>query len=243
MLPPEHPVKERLVGTAKELMQQEITQEEFREEGISLFSNLEFVNNAVTENPAEGEDGIARVRLDVDDTWYYQMLSELAGVSIEGEYQLIAMIRELSSLKSAYEKAQEALTDVRATGYGVITPNQEEIRMEEPVIIRQGNKFGVKLKAVSPSIHLIQADIETEISPIVGSEQQAEDLIAYINDSANSGDGIWETNIFGKSIEEMTADGIRTKLSQITDESRRKLQDVMQRIVNENKGGFICIII
>lgn len=242
MLPPEHPVKEGLVNITKELMQEETAGESLGTEGLAKMRALEFVEKADIWNSDEAS-GSAQIRVDVDDAWYYRMLSELAGVEIEGEYQLISMVKELSALKTEYEQAQEALASVRSTGYGVITPKQSEIRMEEPVVIRQGNKFGVKLKAVSPSIHLIRAEIETEISPIVGSEQQAEDLIAYIKESAQNGDGIWETNIFGKSIEQMTEDGIRGKLSQITEEGRQKLQQVMQRIVNENSGGFICIII
>lgn len=241
MLPPEHPVKEGLVTITKDILK-ELPQENAPAEGLTKLRGLEFVNKAVLEGGEEETDA-CRVRVDVDDAWYYQMLSDLAGVEINGEYQLISMVKELSERRVEYEKAQDALASVRSTGYGVITPNQEEIRMEEPVLIRQGGKFGVRLKAVSPSIHLIRADIETEISPIVGSEQQAEDLIAYIKDSAQSGDGIWDTNIFGKSIEQMTEDGIRGKLAQITQESRQKLQDVMRRIVNESSGGFICIII
>ncbi len=243
MLPPEHPVKEALVNTTKELLEKEQTADALASEGLERLRGLDFVSKAVLENSGEEEPGAARVRVDVDDAWYYRMLSDLAGVEIDGEYQLISMVRELAALKEEYEKARDALESVRQTGYGVITPAQEEIRMEEPVIIRQGGKFGVKLKAVSPSIHLIKAQIETEISPIVGSEQQAEDLIAYIQDSAKSGEGIWDANIFGKSIEQMTEDGIRGKLDQITEESRQKLQDVMQRIVNESKGGFVCIIL
>lgn len=242
MLPPEHPVKEGLVNITKELMQENLADDVLGTEGIAKIRTLEFVEKAGIESGGEAE-GSAQIRVDVDDAWYYRMLSELAGVEIEGEYQLISMVKELSALKAEYEQAQEALASVRSTGYGVITPRQSEIRMEEPVVIRQGSKFGVKLKAVSPSIHLIRAEIETEISPIVGSEQQAEDLISYIKESEQSGEGIWETNIFGKSIEQMTEDGIRSKLSQITEEGRQKLQQVMQRIVNENSGGFICIII
>lgn len=242
MLPPEHPVKEGLVNITKDLMQEKASEETLGTEGIAKLRALEFVEKADIRGNGE-EEGSAQIRVDVDDAWYYRMLSDLAGVEIEGEYQLIAMVRELSALKTEYEQAQEALASVRSTGYGVITPRQSEIRMEEPVLIRQGGKFGVKLRAVSPSIHLIRAEIETEISPIVGSEQQAEDLIAYIKESSQNGEGIWETNIFGKSIEQMTEDGIRQKLSQITDEGRLKLQQVMQRIVNENSGGFICIII
>ena len=167
----------------------------------------------------------------------------MSGVPIEGEYQLISMIRDLSALKKEYEDVAGAITAVRGTGYGVITPRQEEIVLEEPTVIKQGSKFGVKIKAASPSIHLIRADIETEIAPIVGSEQQAQDLIAYIKENSKGEDGIWNTNIFGKSIEQLVEDGIRTKLSRIGEESQVKLQDTMKKIVNESNGGLVCIII
>lgn len=242
MLPPEHPVKEGLVNVTKELMQEELSAEALGREGLEKLRALEFVEKALLDAAQEEED-TARVRVEVDDAWYYRMLSDLAGVKIEGEYQLIAMVRELSSLKSEYEKTRAAMESVRASGYGVITPELSEICMEEPELTRQGGKFGVRLKAVSPSIHLIRADIETEISPIVGSEEQAQDLIAYVRESAQSREGIWDTNIFGKSIEQMTEDGIRTKLSQITEESQEKLQEILRRILNEGSGGFICIII
>lgn len=154
MLPPEHPVKEGLVNITKDLMQEKASEETLGTEGIAKLRALEFVEKADIRGNGE-EEGSAQIRVDVDDAWYYRMLSDLAGVEIEGEYQLIAMVRELSALKTEYEQAQEALASVRSTGYGVITPRQSEIRMEEPVLIRQGGKFGVKLRAVSPSIHLI----------------------------------------------------------------------------------------
>lgn len=244
-LPPEHPVKAGLMNMTMEMMQADMTMDQFPEEGLNRIRGLEFVSKAVAEkDPQEREeDGCVCIRVDVEDSWYYQMLSSLAGVEITGEYQLISMIRELSQLKTEYEKAEQALQSVRGTGYGVITPNQEEIHLDEPVMIRQGSKYGVKLKASCPSIHLIKADIETEISPIVGSEAQAEDLISYIKNSSQTTEGIWETNIFGKSIEQLTEDGIRAKLSQIGEESQQKLQSIMQRIVNETTGGFICIIL
>ena len=122
-------------------------------------------------------------------------------------------------------------------------PEKNEISLEEPVVIKQGNKYGVKIKSASPSIHMIKANIETEIAPIVGSEQQAKDLIDFIKENAKSKEGIWQTNIFGKSIEQLVEDGIRTKIAQISEESQVKLQDTMQKIVNDSKGGLICIII
>lgn len=243
-LPADHPVKAGLINMIRELMQEEMTTDQIEDVGISKISALEFVSKVLPVPVNEEEKkNRAAMRIEVDDARYYEMLSSLAGVEITGEYQLISMIRELSAMKNEYEKARQALLAVRNTGYGVITPEQEEIKMEEPVLIRQGSKFGVKLKASCPSVHLIRADIETEISPIVGSEQQAEDLISYIKNSSQTTEGIWETNIFGKSIEQLTEDGIRAKLSQIGEESQQKLQNVMQRIVNETTGGFICIIL
>ena len=187
--------------------------------------------------------GIIRLRVDIDEKYYYQIISEMTGVEIEGEYQLIHILKEMSQMKKEYMKVQHAIESVRGCGYGVVIPETDEIELEEPAIIRQGSKFGVKIKSASPSIHMIKANIETEIAPIVGSEQQAKDLIAYIKDSANQEEGIWQTNIFGKSIEQLVEDGIRTKIAQISDESQVKLQDTMQKIVNDSKGGLVCIII
>ena len=189
----------------------------------------EYVKKAKLDSVLLSE-GTAKISIELDDTYYYEMLSEMSGVSITGEYQLISTIKEMSEKKKEYEKVQEALSAARGTGYGVITPGQEEITLDEPSVIKQGSKFGVKIKAASPSIHLIKAEIETEIAPIVGSEQQAEDLIAYIKENSKGENGIWETNIFGKSIEQLVGDGIRAKLAVIGEESQLKLQDTMKKI-------------
>lgn len=135
------------------------------------------------------------------------------------------------------------MASVRQKGYGVVLPEQSEITLEEPEIIHQGNKYGVKIRSVSPSIHMIRANIETEIAPIVGSEEQAGDLIRFLKDSRDTEEGIWNTNIFGKSVEELVEDGIRSKIFQIGEESQVKLQETMQKIVNESTGGLVCIII
>ena len=162
---------------------------------------------------------------------------------IKGEYDLVQTIRELSAQREEYRKVEDAIHAVRGCGYGVVIPGREEIQLEEPAVIHQGNKYGVKIKSVSPSIHMIKANIETEIAPIVGSEQQAEDLIAYIKESAKSPEGIWNTNIFGKSVEQLVDAGIRSKIAQITEDGQAKLQDSMQKIVNDSRGGMVCIII
>ena len=163
---------------------------------------------------------------------------------IRGEYQLMKTIREFARQKDEYQKVKNALDAVRFKGYGVVMPDKAEISLDEPEVIKHGNKFGVKMKAEAPAINLIKSNIETEIAPIVGDERQAEDLIAYIKENAKSGEeGIWSTNIFGKSIEQIVEDGIQAKISQMTDECQQKLQDTLQKIINDSNGGMICIII
>ncbi len=152
-------------------------------------------------------------------------------------------MKDLSELKAEYENVKDAFALVRMKGYGVVSPSREEITLNEPEIIKQGNKYGVKIHSQAPSIHLIRANIETEIAPIVGNEQQAKDLIQYIEEAKQSEEGIWGTNIFGKSIEDLVMDGMRNKMAMINDESQTKLQDTMQKIVNDSNGGMVCIII
>lgn len=145
-------------------------------------------------------------------------------------------------MKKEYAKVLSALESVRVKGYGVVAPGRDEIRLDSPQVIKHGNKYGVKIRAQSPSIHMIKADIETEIAPIVGTKQQADDLISYIKDGENS-DGIWDTNIFGKTVEQLIYDGIDNKIALLGEESQSKLQDGMQKIVNDTNGGLVCIII
>ena len=135
------------------------------------------------------------------------------------------------------------MVSVRMKGYGVALPGREEITISEPEVIKHSGKYGVKMKASSPSIHFIRANIETEIAPIVGTEQQAKDLIGYLQETKEGGASIWETNIFGKTVEQLVCDGISTKIASLGDESRLKLQDTMQKVVNDNTGGMVCIII
>ena len=146
-------------------------------------------------------------------------------------------------MRKEYNKVSDAMNTVRQKGYSVVTPDLDEIVLEEPSLIKHGNKYGVKIKAQSPSIHMIKANIETEIAPIVGSESQANDLIEYIKQSRETPEGIWQTNIFGKTIEDLVGDGINNKISMMTDDSQLKLQDTMQKVVNDNTGGMVCIII
>ncbi|MDE7205576.1 MAG: stage IV sporulation protein A, partial [Lachnospiraceae bacterium] len=188
-------------------------------------------------------DGSASLLLDGDTKYYYELLSSMTGENIKGEYQLMQLLASLADMKKEYKKVLNALESVRQKGYGVVTPERDEITLENPTLIKHGNKYGVKIKAQSPSIHMIKANIETEIAPIVGTQQQAQDLISYISNAETSKEGIWETNIFGKTVEQLVNDGITGKVSMIGEESQIKLQDTMQKIVNDSNGGMVCIII
>ena len=187
--------------------------------------------------------GTAKICFQVDEHYYYENISELAGVPIHGEYELISLLRELSGKRDAYAQVADAMESVKRTGYGVVSPSMDEISVEEPELIRHGNQYGVRLKASSPSIHMIQANIETEIAPIIGSEEQAKDLVSYIKENQNTSEGLWKTNIFGKSLGELVEDGIRRKITMMDEESQQKLQDTMKKIVNDNNGGLVCIIL
>ena len=240
MLPADHYVKESLLTQVKECMGKVKYVKDVPKD--SFLTNCEYISGMKTDK-IDLSTGKVRVRVDMDEAWYYEVLSEMTGVEISDEYELIHTMQELAAMKQEYVKVQGAISSVHGKGYGVVTPDKSEIKLEDPVVIKQGSKYGVKIKSVSPSIHMIRANIETEIAPIVGSEEQAKDLIAYIKNSEERKESIWQTNIFGKSIEELVEDGIHTKLVQIGEESQVKLQDTMQKIVNDSKGGMVCIII
>lgn len=240
MLPADHELKSQILSQIKEKMKTLSHIRDVNHDSVKLEGP--YVQETLLENISLS-DGTARVRIQVNDEYYYQMLSEMSGIHMESEYELIHTMKELAAMKEQYVKVQSALEAVRGSGYGVVVPELNEIQMEQPTVIKQGNKFGVKIKSKSPSIHMIKANIETEIAPIVGTEQQAKDLIQYIGESESRGESIWETNIFGKSIEQLVQDGIRNKITAISEESQVKLQDTMQKIVNDSKGGLVCIII
>ena len=189
------------------------------------------------------DTGCVQIRIQYEQKYYYEVLSEMTGVDIKGEYELITTVKELSSMKDELSRIRDAFADVKLKGYGVVSPAKEDIKLEEPAIIKQGSKYGVKIRSEAPSIHMIRANIETEIAPIVGNEKQAEDLAEYIKKESASPEGVWGPNIFGKSVEELVMDGMRNKIAMINDESQQKLQDTMQKIVNDMNGGMVCIII
>lgn len=240
MLPSNHRMKVDIVERVKEIMKQYNCIRDVKNTPVSVEG--QYIKKCKMDS-IDMSDGCIKVWLEVDDTCYYEMLSDMVGESIDNEYQLLSVLREMAKMKKEYVKVLHAIGSVRQKGYGVVTPERSEIKLEKPEVIKHGNKFGVKIKAESPSIHMIRANIETEISPIVGSEEQAQDLIRFISDSSKEEDGIWETNIFGKSVEQLVNDGITGKLTMIGEESQLKLQETMQKIVNDSNGGMVCIII
>ncbi len=207
-----------------------------------LHTDSEYIREMSLEK-IEMDTGRVRIQICYEEKYYYEVLSEMAGTEIRGEYELISLVRELSSMRRELSSVKDAFTNVKMKGYGVVTPSREEIRLDAPVIIKQGSKFGVRIHSEAPSIHMIRANIETEIAPIVGSEQQAQDLADYIRKESETPEGVWGTNIFGKTVEELVMDGMRNKIAMIGDESQVKLQDSMQKIVNDTTGGLVCIII
>lgn len=188
-------------------------------------------------------DGAVNINIRLFDRYYYDMISDMLGADIRNEYDFIKEIKEMSDTKKQCQKVSMALMQSLKTGYGSVTPEENEIKLDAPELIKSGNKYGVKIKAKAPSIHLIKANITTEIAPIVGSEEQAKDLISYINSDGMEEDNIWSVNIFGKSIRQLVEDGLKSKINKINQESQQKLQDTMEKIVNDSNGGMVCIII
>lgn len=240
MLSREHPIKQELLQKVKEVMEK---LQDIRSATAGIGETDSNYIEKIQIEKIEMDSGKVKIRVQFDERFYYEVLSELTGTSIHGEYELISVMKELTAMKSEYTQIKDAFADVKLKGYGVVSPKREEIRLDEPAIIKQGNKYGVKIRSEAPSVHMIRANIETEIAPIVGNEEQARDLVEYLKSENETEGGVWETNIFGKSVEELVMDGMRNKIAMINDESQVKLQDTMQKIVNDSNGGLVCIII
>lgn len=240
ILPDTHPLKAEMIENARNMLSRvgqmkDVTEDALETDGDHI--------REIFISRMEMADGSVNLEVKMNDDCYYQVISEYTGLPVSDEYQLLHTLSKLSSMQGEYEKVKNALSQVRMKGYGIVMPDKSEIVLDEPQLIKHGNKFGVKIHAQAPSINLIKAHIETEIAPIVGNEQQAKDLIAYIKESAETEDGVWETNIFGKSVEQIVEDGMHTKISQMTEDCQSKLQDTLQKIINDSNGGMICIII
>ncbi len=189
-------------------------------------------------------DGTMEYRLTMKDGLFYRILGEASGQEIDGEEHLFELMKELVRAKREYDRVADALESVRATGYGMVAPSMDELVLREPEMVKQGSRFGVRLRASAPSLHMIRVDIQTEVSPIVGTEKQSEELVQYLlNEFENDSSGIWETEIFGKSLNELVREGLSSKLMRMPEDVRGKIQDSLQKIINEGSGGMICILL
>ena len=239
MLPSGHPIRLELLEQCREISRNYDKIRDIYETPVSMSS--QYIKACKTESVMLS-NGMVKLLLDLEDRFYYEALTDMVGEEIHDEYQLVEKLKELSGMRKEYVKVCDAVQMVRMRGYGVVTPERNEITLEPPELIKHGNKYGVKIKATSPSIHMIRANIETEIAPIVGTKEQAEDLIRYIAQN-NETYSMWETNIFGKTVEQLVNEGITAKVAVVGDESQLKLQDTMQKIVNDSNGGMVCIIL
>lgn len=212
-------------------------------EAIGVFSDNQYVSELTLDEINLG-NGMARLTIKLRDDLYYAVIGELTGIEIRNEQELIAVLTDFASSKRQYERVAEALEAAEEKGYGIVMPTIEELHLEEPQIVKQSGGYGVRLCASAQSIHMIRANIETEINPIVGTEQQSEELIKYmLKDFEAEPERIWESNVFGKSLYELVNEGLHTKLEHMPEESRTKLSETLERIINEGSGGLICIIL
>ncbi|MBQ4145806.1 MAG: stage IV sporulation protein A [Clostridia bacterium] len=208
-----------------------------------MLKECEFVEDVKLDKMDAGK-GIAEIKIIVPDRLFYEAVKEMTGFIIDDRLTMLSQLMELSQIKKEYDKIASALLEVKQKGYGIVTPSLEELTLEEPEIVKQGSRFGVRLKASAPSIHMIRADIETEVSPIVGTERQSEELVHYLlNEFESDTKKIWESNIFGKSLHELVNEGLHNKLYRMPDDAQMKLQETLQKIINEGSGGMICIIL
>ena len=213
------------------------------DKAVEKLSEVENISYVSLEEMDLGT-GTAAVDVAVPEELYYRSLSDVSGFEVQGTHDVMRLMKDFSGAKREFDKVASALEEVKNSGYGVVTPRLEEMLLEEPELIRQGSRFGVKLKAKAPSLHIIKADITTEITPIIGTEKQCEELVRYMLDEFEEDPTkIWESNIFGKSLHDLVREGIQNKLHRMPENAQIKLQDTLQRIVNEGSGGLICIII
>lgn len=189
-------------------------------------------------------EGSAEMKMNLTDGLFFKILGEASGQNVEGEEHLLKLMKELVDAKKKYDRVKDALDSVEATGYGLVAPQMSELTLEEPQIVKQGSRFGVRLKASAPSLHMIRVDIQTEVSPIVGTEKQSEELVKdLLSGFENDPKSLWETEIFGRSLSELVREGLSGKLMRMPDDIRMKVQKTLSKIINEGNGGFICILL
>lgn len=237
-----HWIKQSIIKSVREMIKT-ITKLREIKESIILLEETDFIKKSYIDKINLGQ-GSVNIEISIDESLFYVVLSETCNLTIENDYQLISTIKKLADIKKQYDKVSFALDEVSRKGYGIVTPALDEMRLEEPEIVKHGSRFGIKLRASAPSIHMIRAEIETEVSPIVGSEKQSAELIDYLmKEFETDKNKMWESNIFGKSLYDLVTDGLHNKLYRMPEDAQIKLQETLQKIINEGSGGLICIIL
>ena len=238
----EHKLKQELYANIKEAFKDTNAVKNINV-GIERINTAEIIEQTTIKEINLG-NGSVTLDIQLQNNLFYQVLTEITGVEVQNEADLFSTISNLSKVKKEYDKVSIALEEVKQKGYGIVMPSMEELILDEPEMVKQGSRFGVKLRAKAPSIHMIRADIETEVSPIVGSEKQSEELVNYLlSEFENDPIKIWESNIFGKNLHELVNEGLQNKLYRMPEDAQEKLQETLERIINEGSGGLICIIL
>ena len=210
---------------------------------VKGFSELEFLEDTEVENVELGE-GVISIDLTAKQDLFYNVLEEKSGFKIDGDHQLLNLVTKLSRVKNEYDKIESALYDAKTKGYGVVAPSLDELSLEEPEIIKQGKQYGIKLRANAPSLHIIKADISTEVSPIVGNQTQGEEMIKYLLDTFEENPSeLWASNMFGKSLNDLVKEQLQSKLYTMPEEIRVKIQKTLQKIINEGSMNIITILL
>lgn len=237
-----HPIKSDIF-TAIKTGTQSIRKIRDAEEAVLALAGSEHISSAAITGISLGR-GVVKAAVELPKELFYQTLSERSGFAVTDDGDLMTLLTELAGIKQEYDKVKDALQEVRETGYGIVSPSIDELTLEEPEIVKQGGRYGVRLKASAPSIHMIRADIETSVSPVIGNEKQSEEMMNYLlEEFAGDTSKIWQSNIFGRSFHELVSEDLQGKLKRMPDDARQKLQDTLQRIINEGSGGLICIIL
>ncbi len=210
---------------------------------IEIIEELETIKKIDITDIKLGE-GTIYVNINTVDDLLYKILKEITGYYIEGDHQILKLINDLANIKKEYDKIEKALVEAKEIGYGLVSPSLEEMDLEEPEIYKQGNRYGVKLRAKAPSLHVLRADITTEVAPIIGSEKQSEELVEYfLSEFQGDPSKIWQSNLFGKSLYDLVSEQLNGKLTTMPENSRQKLRKALEKILNNGSGGLICIII
>ncbi len=241
-MPSEHWLKESIVSSVKE-MARDINGIKDVAKNVPALEKNENIKKLYTESISPGE-GRAEIEISLKDELFYNILSETTGMEIQSEYELISMMKQLSEAKREYDKIKYALDEVNRKGYGIVTPSVEEMNVSEPEILKQGSRYGIKIDAEAPSIHLIKTAVKTNVAPIVGSEEQSRELVEYLTRQYKEDpQSIWDYNIFGRSLKELITDDLNSKLMRMSEDTQYKFKETLQKIINEGSGGLICILL